>query len=61
MTAIVKPPTQPWMSILHGRVCVGHLLNCGPAGWELFDADDKSLGIFPTQHDAVNALDREQP
>jgi hypothetical protein len=60
MTAIIKHPSS-WASIFHGQVCVGHVLHRGPAGYESFDAADKSLGTYPTRDDAVNALDRGQP
>jgi hypothetical protein len=46
------------LSIYEGQRCIGFLLNRGRTGWEAFDADEVSLGIFPTQQaasDAINA------
>ena len=32
------------------------VVNRGPKGWEAFDADDQSLGIFETQAAAAAAI-----
>jgi hypothetical protein len=48
----------PWMSIIIGERCAGHILNRGPRGWESYNADDMSLGCFPTQEQAISAVDR---
>ena len=37
------------LAVYDGRNCVGHLLHRGKSGVEAFDADDNSLGLFPTQ------------
>jgi hypothetical protein len=58
MTVPVKQP-QSWLAIYGGQTCCGHILNRGKAGWEAFNRDDRSLGIFQTQADAVNALDQQ--
>jgi hypothetical protein len=42
-----------------GKV-VGHLLSRGVAGIEAFDIADCSLGLFPTQHEAADALLKER-
>jgi hypothetical protein len=42
--------------IMAGDGCVGFILARGPTGFEAFDGDDKSLGLFPTQRQAANAL-----
>jgi hypothetical protein len=39
--------------------CRGHVLARGKLGFEAFDIDDRSLGVFPTQDAAINAIDRE--
>jgi hypothetical protein len=44
------------LAVFSGQQCVGHLLRRGKLGVEAFDADDKSLGIFPDQRSAANAL-----
>lgn len=48
--------TAPMLSVFDGRVCVGFLLHRGRQGVELFDAEQRSLGIFPTRREAVAAL-----
>ena len=50
------PTTTTMMSVFDGRVCVGFLIARGKLGFELFDADQKPLGIYPTQREAVAAL-----
>ena len=49
-------PTTPLVSIYDGRECLGHVLSRGPKGFEAFDRDDQSVGIFETQRQAANAL-----
>jgi hypothetical protein len=58
---VTSPTKQPqsWLSIYTGQVCCGHILNRGKAGWEAFDRDDSSLGIFKSQADAINAIDQQ--
>jgi len=48
------PPTM--VSVFDGRKFLGTVLSCGPRGYEAFDANEKSLGLFPTQVDAANAI-----
>jgi hypothetical protein len=49
-------------SVFDGRICLGHVLNRGVAGWEGFTADDRSVGLFSTARQAANALfDEAQP
>ena len=42
--------------VYDGRQCLGHILARGKTGFEAFDPNDKSLGIFETQRRAANAL-----
>ena len=54
---IVEPPdTLSWIAVYSGRECRGHILSRGRTGVEAFDADDKSLGVFPNQAAAINAI-----
>jgi hypothetical protein len=49
--------TKPTLvSVFDGRVCLGMILSRGAKGYEAFTADERSLGLFPTQADAANAL-----
>jgi hypothetical protein len=50
-------PTQAgFLAVFNGQTCIGHLLLRGKSGVEAFDADDKSLGLFPDQKSAADAL-----
>jgi len=46
----------PMVSVYDGTACLGHVIARGRRGFEAFDRDDKSLGIFETQRQAANAL-----
>ena len=43
-------------AVYDGRACLGHVLGRGKAGFEAFDADNRSLGIFPSQREAAAAI-----
>ena len=43
-------------SVYDGRSCVGFVLARGRAGFEAFDAGERSLGVFETQHGAINKI-----
>jgi hypothetical protein len=51
--------TTPLLSVYDGRQCVGFVLNRGRSGFEAFDAEEKSIGLFETQDAAVASLLRE--
>jgi len=65
----VKPYTERaearnsyFAPVVIGARCFGHLLARGLNGVEAFDAADRSLGIFATPGQAVDALlQRGQP
>jgi hypothetical protein len=44
------------LSVYDGQTCIGHLLPKGKSGIAAYDADDRLLGLFPTQRDAADAL-----
>jgi hypothetical protein len=44
------------LTVYDGQRCVGFILRRGKLGYEAFTADDRSVGIFRTQHEAANAL-----
>jgi hypothetical protein len=48
--------TAALLSVFDGRRCAGLLLHRGRVGWEAFDANETSLGIFATRQDAANAI-----
>jgi hypothetical protein len=50
--ALIQPETPLCTVYERGRV-VGFVLDRGVAGFESFDADERSLGLFETRHSAV--------
>jgi hypothetical protein len=49
-------PTTGMFSVYDGQQCIGHLMRRGKFGVEAFGANDESLGIYPTQKEAMQAL-----
>jgi hypothetical protein len=45
-----------FLAVYAGRECAGFLLPRGKSGVEAFDINDKSLGIFPNQQAAADAI-----
>ena len=57
----IAPPRQGsqsfrLVSVTSGRDCCGHILCRGKLGFEAFDRDDVSLGIYPDMPSAANAI-----
>jgi hypothetical protein len=48
--------TTSMRSVFDGRRCIGFVLPRGRSGWEAFDANDVSLGRFPTAKEAADCL-----
>jgi len=44
------------VSVYTGRTCIGFVFARGRAGFEAFTADEDSLGTFPTQKQAADAV-----
>jgi len=44
------------VSVYDGRACRGFVISRGCKGYEGFTADEKSVGIFPNQRAAANAV-----
>jgi hypothetical protein len=40
----------------HNTVCVGFILARGKDGYEAFSTNDRSVGVFPNQRAAADAL-----
>jgi len=55
MTSKAMPSTG-MLAVYDGQICVGHLLARGRSGVEAFGANDESLGVYPTQKEAMQAL-----
>jgi hypothetical protein len=54
MSARATPPTL--VSVYDGRTCLGFVLSRACKGFEAFSANEESLGLFPNQCDAANAV-----
>jgi hypothetical protein len=48
----------PIIPVYSDKACIGFILARGPAGFEALTADERSLGLFPTQHEAAAAIMR---
>ena len=48
--------TAPLSYIYDGRACLGFVLSRGRAGFEAFDREERSLGLYPTAPAAANAV-----
>jgi hypothetical protein len=51
-----KPAAIPLVSIYDGQRCLGFILARGKTGFEAFAANEQSLGLFPSQKEAVATL-----
>ena len=49
-------PQSAMLSVYDGQRCLGNIVKRGKCGFEAFDLDDKSLGTFPTDHEAADAV-----
>ena len=52
----MSSPQSAMLSVYDGQRCLGHIVKRGKRGFEAFDLDDKSLGTFPTDHEAADAV-----
>jgi hypothetical protein len=53
------PSAQPgFLSVYDGQTCIGHLLPRNKLGTEAYDQTDRSIGIYPSQRLAADALTR---
>jgi hypothetical protein len=50
------PDCSPFVSVYSGRACGGFIINHGRCGFEAFDADHHSLGLFATEKAAADAI-----
>jgi hypothetical protein len=48
--------TAPMPYIYDGRACLGFVLSRGRAGFEAFDREERSLGLYPAAPAAGNAV-----
>jgi len=50
----MRGPQLAMLSVYDGQRCLGHIIT--RRGFEAFDLGDKSLGTFPTDHEAADAM-----
>ena len=46
----MKTNTAPLAFVYDGRACLGFVLSRGRAGFEAFDREERSLGLYPRPH-----------
>jgi hypothetical protein len=46
----------PMLAVHAGQMCVGHIYQRSKAGFEAFNTDDRSIGLFGSQREAADAL-----
>ena len=46
------------LSVYDGQRCLGHIIKRGERGFEAYNHDDQSLGVFPSDHEAADAVTR---
>jgi hypothetical protein len=49
-------PSAALSYVMDGRECIGFVLARGRLGFEALDREEQSLGLFPSQQAAANAL-----
>jgi hypothetical protein len=55
------PSTAPMISVYDGRECVGFVIARGKLGFEAFDRNERSVGTYSTQREAVAAIPERGP
>ena len=46
---VVNSRPSPLSSVYDGRICRGFVIARGKLGFEAFDSDERSFGVYPTQ------------
>jgi hypothetical protein len=44
------------LAVYAGQTCIGHIYQRSKAGFEAFNTDDRSIGLFGSQREAADAL-----
>jgi hypothetical protein len=58
---VVNSRPSPLSSVYDGRICRGFVIARGKLGIEAFDCDERSLGVYPTQRAAADAIMESAP
>jgi len=53
--------SSPLLSAYEGRRCIGFVCSRGKLGFEAFDTEARSLGVYATQRKAAAAIMRGSP
>ena len=53
--------TAPMSYIYDGQRCIGSVCSRGKLGFEAFDSEERSLGVYGTQREAAAAIMRGSP
>ena len=53
--------SSPLLSAYDGQRCIGFVCSRGKLGFEAFDSEERSLGVYGTQHEATAAIMRGSP
>jgi hypothetical protein len=60
-TAATTARSSPLLSAYEGQRCIGLVCSRGKLGFEAFDSEERSLGVYTTQREAVAAIMRCSP
>jgi hypothetical protein len=60
-TAATAARSSPLLSAYDGQHCIGFVCSRGKLGFEAFDTEERSLGIYATQREAAAAIMRGSP
>jgi hypothetical protein len=53
--------SSPLLSAYDGQRCIGFVCSRGKLGFEAFDTEERSLGMYATQREAAAAIMRGKP
>jgi hypothetical protein len=60
-TAATAARSSPLLSAYDGQRCIGFVCSRGKLGFEAFDSEERSLGVYATQREAAAAIMRGSP
>jgi hypothetical protein len=60
-TAATAARSSPLLSAYDGQRCIGFVCSRGKLGFEAFDSEERSLGVYGTQREAAAAIMRGSP
>jgi hypothetical protein len=60
-SAATAARSSPLLSAYDGQRCIGFVCSRGKLGFETFDSEERSLGVYGTQREAAAAIMRGSP